>query len=492
MSSYSPENPLYSTILNNFHPPIDLESSLQGTHRATTLFMQANGYCQEQTLRGLKWKLQPSALSPMLDQFSHRKVSFVGPNEHSLLFSKKEIDSGAMHDTTKMPFVRPLLEKYIDINLDQAARLAFMLGGLVRTRSVRPNTGFRFAHQAASFTARMTLLGQPKSAEAIASAITMYLLSGGSIDQDEQFSTDVFRMARAIEQDPIDPTNTADLGLSQLARLTHFMSPETAISALFNHTTSHLEPFLDFPTVGAEFHLNPNPVEQSQGFLKRIALVNMSQYQEGSPIQMSRNDRGVFEVRMNPSYYPIVNASWRYLLQFIPEIRNAYFFATLNRAQEDFKWTNTFDQKLIARLSGMGVLCFAQRYNESPTTSESSEVNFGAVYLGQTVRLKKGRFHFTGMWSGKHGLDGQLSVYTGFDGNFPHLMYYLSMAAAEPNIIDEDSSILSRAKSVPEALQIPPSLIERFFTETQQSIANSPRLSIAHQEGIEIMKLLIP
>src|SRR6185312_7575726 len=95
-----------------------------------------------------------------------------------------------------------------------------------------------------------------------------------------------------------------DLGLSQVARLRAY-----AKGCDTNQPLPDLHELRErlngFPTVGAEFHLPVEPAIKPESTLwKRLALLNMSQYQTGSSIQFSRNDRDVLEIRMNPSDWP--------------------------------------------------------------------------------------------------------------------------------------------------------------------------------------------
>ncbi|MBI2327622.1 hypothetical protein HYU92_04880 [Candidatus Curtissbacteria bacterium] len=62
-----------------------------------------------------------------------------------------------------------------------------------------------------------------RSQEAITNAIGVYLLSGGSFEEDSYFETYIPPLAEAIEKDEVDLQQTEDLGISQALRLRRFL-----------------------------------------------------------------------------------------------------------------------------------------------------------------------------------------------------------------------------------------------------------------------------
>lgn len=216
----------------------------------------------------------------------------------------------------------------------------------------------------------------------------------------------------------------------------------------------------------------------------------MSQYQPGSYVQFSRNDKGVIEIRMNPSIYPIAIANWNWIKEvLLPEINRAYFHVTINRPGQDFTWGN--DRILLDSLRALGMLDYAGEYSDVKEATRE-DISFGQVYLGQTVRLDDRGFLLSGNWGGEEGEHGQLSVYSGFGKTFDALAYYLSMALMKPEILRPVREGLVRSKTLYEALRFEPEKIRAIFSAIQAQIEDDEKLWYAFNAGNRIIQLLNP
>jgi len=106
---------------------------------------------------------------------------------------------------------------------------------------------------------------------------------------------------------------------------------------------------------------------------------------------------------MNPSVFPITVANWnqmRYLL--LPELGEAYFTVTLGRESDNFDWKAEGDKILLENLKSLGLIIYAANFSDVPPQSNKQEIDFGEVYLGQTVRVKGEFIEIDGFWgSGK-------------------------------------------------------------------------------------------
>lgn len=458
--------------------------------------MKSNGYSRNSS--GIwKYEHQSEIVEKLADEFKGQLVSFAGPVTHHMSFS----GGGVAAENLLYPFnqksVTDIIKKYRETDEDQAERLAFLFGSVIRHPffTLHQSDETKNPREALDFMARMTKLADNKSAEAVASTTAMYIISGGSLDDDRQFVGHMYHMAEAVSEDPIQILQTEDLGLSQVARLRLFVNKlmNGKEQEVLPDISEYKEAFSGFPTVGAEFHLSLKAAEEAPYLWQKLALLNMSQYQRDSYIQLSRNDRDVVEIRMNPSIYPITIANWDHMRLLVPEINQAFFTTTLNRkeGQNDFTWDD--DRTLLRNLQALGMLSYATCYENIPSREERAEVDFGSVYLGQTIRVNKGIYSFTGQWTNSKGLNGQFGIYAGLGENFHYLSYFPSMALANPNILQNDKkNVLKRATTLERTLEIPLEERVEFLNNLQNNINNDEKLSAAKEAGDEILKMLTP
>lgn len=459
--------------------------------------MQCNGYVY---LDG-GWRVNDKVNLPFIEEFKAQQISFFGPGGYSdnwLFFLVDPDGSEYFKNVLGQPSVTAAIRKYREIDQDQAARIAFLFGGVTRYMTSKTPTTENVgkAAEAAEYLARMAMLGGRRSGDAVTSALAMYLISGGEVDEDRTFTGNVYHMASSIEEDPITPHDTRDLGLSQIARLRAFIGKYRGERYQpLPDITEYQTAFSEFPTVGAEFHFPLESPSKYPNFWKRLALLNMSQYQRGSYIQLSRNDRGVIEVRMNPSIYPVTIANWNHIRLLLPEINQAFFTATINKSKKaDFNWKSTHDQTTLSSLRTLGMLSYASLFRDAPSLSTSGEINFGNVYLGQTVKIHGGEYHFTGNWgAGQEGQYGQLGIYTGFGDNLPYLAYYLSMALADPNILRFiPKNFFAQIRNLKDALALDPLTRRSIFNTMQSCIEADEKLNKAFIAGTRVIELLNP
>lgn len=451
--------------------------------------MNCNGYF---LLRDGSWEFSPYMTKPFIEEFKPQSTSFFGPGGSDLFFSSRDVGINLFRTAFDQRPVTDVIGKYRRIDEDLATRVAFLLGGVIRNSAGK---GF-YPNDIADkvrFVARMAMLGEQKSADALTSAMAMYTISDGRIEDDRQFTGNVYEMTEAVRDDPIDPQETRDLGISQVARLRKFVAKKLGAKAQkFPEISEPLRAFEDFPTVGAEFHFPPEAQNRYPNFLQRLALLNMSQYQKDSSIQLSRNDRDVIEVRMNPSIYPVTIANWNHMRLILPELNRAYFTITINRLNENFQW-DAKDKKLLNDLRAIGLLTYAGVFGNAPKMTNPEEVDFGAVYLGQTVRVNNGKYKFEGNWSGKEGLFGQMSIYAGFGDTLPYLSYYLSMVLANPDILKPaDKYLLNHIRTLRDALEVSPDYGECFYKSLQDQVSKDEGLNTAFCAGKEIENALNP
>jgi len=409
-----------------------------------------------------------------------------------VVFADEQEGQKVFESAFRQKEVTDVIGKYRQKDEDHAARISFLLGGIVRhlsSKSKKPQE----IEDAVKFAAQTTMLGEARSGDAIASAVAMYVISGGSLEENNHFKRSVYFMGESVRKDSIKPQETKDLGISQVARLTAFESliqekePET-----FPDLSPYYEAFEGFPTVGAEFHFPVSTVQDDPGFWDRLMILNMSQYQRGSYIQLSRNDRNIIEIRMNPSIYPVTIANWQHMKLLLPELGQAFFTATINRTtSSDFSWGT--DKEVLNKLKAIGMLSYANTFETIPRKGKAEEINFGEVYLGQTVKMKEGTYKFTGNWiSGESG-NGQMAIYTGFGPNFPDLMYYPTMVLADPNIVGSKmKSFLDKIKSLDYALAVSPINRKDVFETLQRRVYLEPGLHEAFHAGRKITGDLAP
>lgn len=456
--------------------------------------MRCNGYLR---VKNGGWRFKPLLMVPFVKEFEGQRVSFFGPGPNDILFANIGVDIPRLQNAFRQPPVLDAIRKYRQFDEDQASRIAFLLGGLIRHATFDSSSLAEIA-KSVNFAARMAMLGEKRSADTIVSSMAMYIISGGSLEEDKSFERSVYHMGEAVAEDPIKPQETSDLGLSQVARLRGFWDKiqETRARPMPD-ISEDMAVFADFPTVGAEFHFPSDAPTRYPNFWQRLAILNMSQYQRGSYIQLSRNDRDVIEVRMNPSLYPITIVNWNHLRLLLPELNQAFFTITINRGDfhGDFHWRNTYDTPLLGKLQRVGMVCYAALFENVPHAERSEEINFGSVYLGQTVKLQEGKYNFTGNWRGGEGLHGQFGIYAGFGDNLPHLAYYLSMVLANPDILpNEDLPFFyNEARTLQGALELLwPHERRRIFSVLQGGIEDDRRLRAAAQAGRRMMELLNP
>lgn len=383
--------------------------------------------------------------------------------------------------------VLDVVRKFRGIDIDSARRICALLGDVVLVIGY-PSLFYtgeipeERITKAVEFTARMTKLGGQKSGEAIAASTIPYMKTYGAFREiDPNFQRKVYLMSEAIEEDPVLSFNTNDLGISQALRLKKFLKKDINSQADKNNEHLPFSPddpdlFVGFPTIGGEFHI-PDLTDTYPSFWERLTILNMSQYQKGSPVPFSEQIDRLTEVRMNPTIYPFATATWQLMKRLLPELNNTYFTITINRDYADFN--RRFDDFTVEALRTIGSLVYAAFFKDTPehknTLTENfiygrnpEEIKFGNFYLGQTVKLKNKKYELTG---NARTQDGQLNLYIGFGDLFPYLAYYLSMALVEPKILGFVSSI---ARLTPqEAIKVRIEDIQRVFQTINDLVANS-------------------
>lgn len=415
---------------------------------------------------------------------AHRStgVVFAGPSLSSNFFGSYAQPPDNFISAFSRPAPKNTINQIKRTNINQAARVAFLFGVLIRDAE-------KMTEQMADrveLEAQITALGKPKSYEAIAAATAMFLLSNAASPTQAWFEEDVAKMSEAIVDDPIKIKRTLDLGFSQAIRLQTFLGGGNRVEDPVSNIEASVKDMKDFPTVGAEFHL---PVtEQKPGFWERLALLNMSQYHHGSYVQFSRNDRGVIEIRMNPSISPVASANYNLIKLLVPEIGKAYFTTTLNRDGEDFNWASENNKELLHNLHALGLLGYATHF-ENVSTADRAEIPLGGAYLGQTVKYTEGNYNFTGAWNGGIGEHGQVGIYTGYGNTFPFFSYYLSMALANPSVFDRIGD-LSKIKTPEDALGVSPQKRIGVFQEIRKTVMETQWMRTAHEAGGKILDSL--
>lgn len=490
----SPES-LYRAVSNSFDSELHHNGAELLPNEEHLLFaMRSNGYF---LTKDGQWKFDETAVNHLNREFTSERVSLFGPHQNdNFLLTGVNKDPKCFISALAQTRVIEVIEKFRRIDEDLATKVAFILGGLIRHKST--NEPEYLTVNQIKYAAKMAKLGQGFSGLNVVTSMAMYILSGGAIIENKRFENDVSNMAEAIDQDPIEPLTTVDLGLSQTLRLKGFIDRLTRQPHLnLPDIQPLLESFDGFPTVGAEFHFSPDDKTLNRTFWQRLALLNMSQYQEGSYIQMSRNDRDVIEVRMNPSVYPVTIANWRRMMFLLPELKRAFFTITFNRNEEngDFSWSSEDDKNLVARLQSIGLLCYASLFEEAPQSGKKEEIPFGTVYLGQTVRAIDGDFKYTGHWRGNNckedGDHGQLSIYSGFGDSFPYMAYYPSMALACSDVLSGfDKNFWSGTQTLEQVLAFSPEYRKDIFAAIENNINKISKLIWARQNGLEIIDSL--
>lgn len=454
--------------------------------------MKANGYSYGVKTWGLRegWNFDSNFGKIATAEFRSQAVTFFGPNPNDTLFRAKETNVDLLAEAMSLASVSKVMSKYRDIDSEVAIRIAFILGGNIRHLNLTEKRDKQIL-DIVDFIARNTLLGGRRSGVAIATAMTMYVISGGSLKDDPVFREKIFHMSEALEANPVRPKTTEDLGLSQVTTLKHFHE-----GILPKDIDPYRIALSGFPTVGAEFHLPLSTTTNNPDLWWKLALLNMSQHNSRSYVQFSRNDRGVIEIRMNPSSYPVTIANWEHLRMIVPELDSAFFTVTVNRnnSEGNFNWGNSKDKDLLRALQTLGMFSYAASFKNRPVDGSREEIGFGAMYLGQTFRFIEGKSQFDGNWGGGEGDYGQLGIYAGYRDNLPPLAYFLSMGLANPSLLRVFSEYpdLSNVATLEQALNIPPLRIRQAFADFQGNVRRDYRLSTASDAGLEIMDLLSP
>ncbi len=449
--------------------------------------MKSNGYFQN--TYG-EWRFDETLYKRITADKKGQYISFLGPGSFSLLGlnrSPKSFVEGLSQES-----FTSAIRRLKDNDEKTANNVAFSIGNVIRFSS-KVSTPINTT-EAIEYVSQKVNLADLASVEAITDAMVMYALSGGKLHNDNAFKEHLFHMSEAVSEDPIQPKTTEELGLSQVSRIHTFLrTTHNENIEQFPNIDNELEAFSNFPTVGAEFHFPLETANERPNFWQRLALLNMSQYQKGSYIQLSRNDRDVIEVRMNPSVFPVTIANWNHMRQILPEINKSYFTVTYNNKdpKKDFKWENQSDESLLKKLSVLGYLCYADVFESIPQQEKREEINFGTVYLGQTVRKTDKGFEYTGHWTGNEQSNGQFAIYSGFGENFINLAYYPAMAMAKPSIITpEIYEDMRKVYNIKNALDLGKEKRTSILTAINENIQNDEELSAAHEAAYSILHKL--
>ncbi|MDP3987437.1 MAG: hypothetical protein Q8P81_04400 [Nanoarchaeota archaeon] len=358
---------------------------------------------------------------------------------------------------------------------------------------------------------------------------------------------DVYHMSDAILADPIKPENTPDLGLSQAHRLHHFLSQQKGETPETPDLSGHMAELdeLGVPIVGAEFHLSED--QEIKGLERNLFVLNMAQYQPCSKIPMSKDDEGLMEVRMNPSYFPVTIANWELMKNLLPLDETSFFLPITpvpksNRELNDIKSLlnivyashyeveaerrftpsqKTLERILIglvgagaggavsiitglvvgvdtppnhmftsgwtalfASMTGTAILAHTTRINGEPAIGEH--------YFGLTQTLKNGEYTLHNILRDVNGRvpsadqhKYQLNLYPGYGKVFPEQAYYASMAYTAPEILD---TVRKRTGTVglKKASEMKPEKMRSILDEVNDQILENPTSRRATEIGQEI------
>lgn len=448
---------------------------------AYRLLLASNAITRDQEGR---YSMQPLQLAALGRDFSATKIAFSGPGGEPEFFTSNAPSVDTYIRTLGQKSIIETIARIKKKDIDQAARISFLLGGVVRHFCGTMSSDD--IAQRVKYEADMIALGEPKSYEAIATASAMLLMSDTKIPQSSWFPEDVQSMSHAIAIDPIVPRATMDLGLSQATRLQIYFRSRTEEAPEPSNIEQYRDSVKDLPTVGAEFHLSEHTLQS--GFWERVALLNMSQYQRDSSIQFSRTDRDVIEIRMNPSVAPVAVADYNHMTLLVPEIRNAYFTTTLNKDSDYFSWKDPETNTLLKNIHALGLLGYASFFENVPS-SANAEIPLGEIYLGQTVKCQDGEYSFTGYWNGGQGEKGQIGVYSGHGSTFPFFSYYLSMALANPRVFEKIGDI-SGIDTMEKAFSVSPDSRKWTFQQISNFVMEDATLRKAHEAGTKIVDVL--
>lgn len=464
------------------------EEALSQEEKDLRFAMESNGFVLN---LGNEWKLNQKLFEKK--KLDRTLLSLTIGFGHVVGFDHGRDCASQLAENLQQKAVLTVISRYRELDEVAAERISLALGSFI-CHVFREKTDSELANSV-DFIAQMTNLGGRKSGEAISCAMSAYRLSDESFSKVGALKENVFRMAEAIEEDPVVVQDTPDLGLSQALRLKKFIKKiqktEDRDKLPPFTTKQYKEVFSGFPTIGAEFHI-PESDKLSPNFWQRVAILNMAQYQRYSWIPFSRDERGLAEIRMNPSIYPVSIANWNLARLLLPELNQSYFTLTINRQDSDFNHTGIYgdDKQLIKNLHSLGSLCYGAFCKDTAPTEKSEEIDFGDYYLGQTVRVKNGQFDLTGQWNRRsEGSFGQLNIYTGFGNSFPKMAYYSSMALVEPKLFEPLGKYILQVES---AVYAQDDYIRNTFGRINSIIMDDPRLREATECGQEIIDQLNP
>lgn len=448
--------------------------------------MRSNGYRWHHN----SWQLDREGNNKLLS-----RVSPLGYLRYTIGYDFHCMDAPVTKviNVLSQPAVRELVNKYRKIDENLAKRVSFLLGG-VADRFSKGHSSIELA-SAVSFIAQMANLGSDKSVEAITTALISYLFYQQPDRQREgsDFQKDIMLMAEAIDQDPIVPQETADLGLSQALRLGFFQQLKSSDHQLSipGEWMSYRQALQQFPTIGGEFHLQ-NGEAKLPNFKERLLLLNMAAYWHSSPILFSRLEGGINEIRMNPAPFHITIPNWYLIKSLVPEINKAFCTVTIGQRADNFDGE---DRQLLTRLHALASLLFAELFADVSPHQSSGELLFGKGCFSMTVRIRDGQYSLTGGFRKDYqGGNGQLNLYTGFGDTFPHLAYYLSMATVEPELLESVARYTNPGRLTPTGLleTLSQENIKVIFQQINQSILNSPQLYAATVYGQKVLDSLVP
>lgn len=198
---------LFSSLLRRFK-----SEHLPQREQDFRFAMQSNGYFLR---KNGEWRFSSDAVKPFLEEFKGEQVSFFGPERDYIFFSGYNTGQALQQQfmqALEQESVTDVIRKYREVDEKQAARIAYLFGVIVRHKAFQ----ILYTHgdvdeivSAVKFAAQKTMLGGPESGDAIASAISMYIISGGSLAQDNNFTRHIYQMSEAVREDPIKPLSTS-------------------------------------------------------------------------------------------------------------------------------------------------------------------------------------------------------------------------------------------------------------------------------------------
>jgi len=343
---------------------------------------------------------------------------------------------------------------------------------------------------------------------------------------DSSLEKEVYFMSDSIMHDPIKPKRTPDLGLSQAYRLHRFLDASQTPNNrdLVDYLNELNE--LGLPVIGAEFHLPRN--ERVKRLEEKLLILNMSQYQDGSSIPLSRREGDLAEIRMNPSYFPVTMVNWELMRRLVPIDKTSFFLSTTpipenNRQLEGIKslaniiyasqyeipgersytWLKKSSASVVVGAGVVGAIgAGAVGAGAVGTVAVGTVVAAGAVspslgehYMGQTQILTDGEYRLTdvsreinGEIPGNGRGEYQLNLYPGFGKVFPEQAYYLSMAYLAPEVLEtvrENEGIVGLRR----ASKMHPKNIRDILTTINTQILENDRTRRATEIGQKIREL---